>query len=443
VSRPVRVVIAATTAPWSAALRSYVRDHAQGVRVEVVMDRAALARTLGAVDVLFVDDVMRTFSASDIFRAQQAGAFVIGVSDQAGAGEKYLAELGVDKVVTAVSPTAELVALAWEASKASGTVVGREAVAEDFARARAAGTANERGTRLPVLSVWTKVSGGVGLSEAVVAAAEHLSQCHRVLLVEAEELSPVMLSRLSRSPEGGLPWAVSRKAQGLPALPDALSAPRQASPVIGHFDVVCAAANPAQALNASHLESFILEAVSSYDCVLVEASWLVGSPTARERFSATRALLQRAASVVVLAAPDPEGAARLVQWKSVALAHGIEAPTWAAFGRARPSRYERSHLGSIVESNTGRYPFARIVFLPEDPLVARARWNGELVWKGPFQRAVGALATEAVGSLLPSRRRGWGALATAARVKVEPTAVLVPAGTGGGAAAHSGNGART
>ncbi len=37
--------LAATKAAWSTALRSYVRDHTQGIAVEIIMDRFALARS--------------------------------------------------------------------------------------------------------------------------------------------------------------------------------------------------------------------------------------------------------------------------------------------------------------------------------------------------------------------------------------------------------------
>jgi hypothetical protein len=439
VSGPLRIVVGATTAPWSAALRSYVRDHAQGVRVEVVMGRAGLSRSLLGASALVIDDVMRTFSSLDVFKAQRSGVFVIGVADQAGAGRKYLADLGVDKVVAASVPPAELLALASEASEGvQGPEVALTSAEGQGASAPAWVPAQPGG----VVSAWTKVSGGAGLSEAVVAAAESLSKAARVLLVEAEELTPVMLSRLSRSPEGGLPWALSRVGQGLPALPEALSAPRREGPTVGHFDVVCGAANPAQPLNASQLEIFIAEAAACYDCVLVETSWLVGPGSARERFSATRSVLRRANSVVVLAAADPEGAARLVQWRAMAVAHRVQAPAWAVFGRARPGGYERSHLEEIVCSNTGRYPFAGLAFLPEDASVARARWNGELAYKGPFQKAAGALAAQSVAAFLRSRRgRSWPrAAGSGPRATVATTAVLV--GGERDAGAHNGSGRR-
>lgn len=389
----VRIGLGATTAPWSAALRSYIRDHIQGVAVEVLMDRLGLQRALPTLDVLVIDDIMRVFSMLDLARAQASGVSVVGVFDQArGSGQRYLAGMGVDQLVPASLTAAELVAVACEAAEAAPKARARPAP-------RLTSPAPSENARKVAgsVSAWTKVSGGAGLTEAVVAAAAQLSKTAKVLLVEAEEATPVLLSRLVRSPEGGLPLALSRAAQGVPALPEALSRPRpQTGAGIGNFDVVCGAQSGGQAVNAAHLERFLSEAVARYDYVLVETPWLVGPVTERERYGPARVVLRRSASIVVLAAADPEAAGRLVHWRAAAQAAGIGAPAWAVFGRARPRGYERDHLCSIVESNTGRKGFAGFAFLPEDRRVARARWNAELVWQGPFLEAVGDLVARSV-----------------------------------------------
>ncbi|MGH9104609.1 MAG: hypothetical protein ACRDZX_01990 [Acidimicrobiales bacterium] len=390
-----RLGVAATKAPWSAALRSYVRDHGQGVEAEVVMDRAGLRRAVPRIDVLVLDDVMRTFSVVDVARAHDGGVHVVGLFDPAtGMGRQYLTALGADQVVPASASPAELMALI---SQLAPRRPGR-ADPPDWglwARPTSASPAPKRGRGH--ISTWTKVSGGPGLTEAVVAAAEHLARRGRVIVVEAEEAAPVMASRLLRSPELGLAWALARARQGARALPGALSGARGDGTVpLGHFDVLCGPPAAAAPIAAAHLDRLLSEAVNCYDHVLLETGWLLGVPAGGERFSATRLALQRAATVVVMAAADPEGAARLVQWRAAALAAGVSVPCWAAFGRARRSRYEQGHLQSLVEANTGRHPFSGIRFLPEDPTVARARWNAEIAWKGPWLVAVKELAASSV-----------------------------------------------
>jgi hypothetical protein len=394
VTAELTIGLAATKAPWSAALRSYIRDHTQGISVEVVLDRVGLARSVPKLDVLIVDDIMRTFSASEIASAHHLGVHVLGLYDgDAGMGRAHVVNLGVDQALPATTPPAELVALVSETGPRRKTV-GEAAPLPGSPDTRPPRRSKRR---RGLVFAWTKVSGGTGSTEAIVATAEHLAQNSRVLVVEADEVGPVMASRLLRSSDMGLAWAVSRAGRGHKVLPDGLSGPRGDGTVpVGHFDVVCGTPGAAQVVPAADLLRLLEEAATSYDYVLVETSWLVGAPSGRERFGATRAVLATADRVVVMGSSDPEGAARLVEWRAAALAAGCKAACWAVFGRARASRYEKSHLASLVQANTGRHPFEGVCFLPEDPTVARARWNAEIVWKGPWLKAIKALANTAV-----------------------------------------------
>jgi hypothetical protein len=381
----VSVGLGATKAPWSAAFRSYVRDHGQGITVRVIMDRTELERATPGLDVLVVDDLMRTFSVLDVARAQDHGARVVGLFDQGtGMGRPYLVGLGLDQVLPAGTSPAELAAhLLALKPRRPATTVTRSGPPPGAGPGR---SAEGRGR----LNAWTKVSGGSGLTEAVVAAAEQMSRRARVLLIEAEELSPILVSRLVRSPETGLPWAVSRAGQGLRALPDGLSGPRGDGTVpVGHFDAICASPGAPHTLDQAHLSRLVTETLGAYDEVFVETGWLVAAaPSGRERFGAVRDMLVAADRVVVLASADPEGAARLVEWRALAEAAGVSAPCTAAFGRARNSRYERDYLTRVLLANTGRRPFSALSFLPEDQTVARARWNAEMVWRCPWLKAV-------------------------------------------------------
>lgn len=429
------VALAATKAPWSADFRSYVRDHSQGFDVEVVMDRAALRRVQAKVDVLVLDDVMRTFSAADVARARDSGIHVIGLFDNSeGMGRNYLLSLGVDQVVMAATAPEELLTLIGQVrprQQDRDRSPNRQPWVGDGPPGQRAGKPGG------AVMAWTKVSGGVGLSEAVTAAAEYLFRRGPTVLIEAEEVAPVLVSRLLRSPEGGLPWALSRTRQGLPAFPDGLSASRDDGTVpVGRFDAVCGAPGAAQIISPTLLEKVVDEAAGRYDYVVVETGWLIGSPSGRERFSAARAALQAAGSIVVMAAPDPEGAARLVQWKASALAAGITAPAWAVFGRARSSRYERGHLQGLVMANTGRHPFTGFAFLPEDEAVTRSRWNAEIAGKGSWQRALRDLVdSSAPEPVAPTAgRRRPSARATVRASVGAPVTGAAASGPGGGQA---------
>ncbi|HYA45329.1 MAG TPA: hypothetical protein VED59_06965, partial [Acidimicrobiales bacterium] len=217
--------VAATRAPWSASLRSYVRDHTQGISVEVVMDRAGLKRSAAKLDVLVLDDVMRLFSIPDLVGVQEQGVHVIGLYDQStGMGRQYLAGLGADQLLPATIAPGELVeAMLQIGPRERGNIAPGESSAWR-------GNGPERGHLCGLLTAWAKVSGGTGLTEAVIAVAERLARGARVLVIEADEGAPVMASRLQRSVETGLAWAASRITQGQPAFPEALCGARRDGP---------------------------------------------------------------------------------------------------------------------------------------------------------------------------------------------------------------------
>ena len=148
------VGVGATKAPWSGAFRSHVRDHGQGLTVRVIMDRGELERAAPGLDVLVIDDVMRTFSISDMARAQDHGAHVVGLFDPGpGLGREYLVGLGVDEALSATTPPAELSAhfLQLERRPERGTAAPRAgprfAVGTAPGRPASAGASSTRGPR--------------------------------------------------------------------------------------------------------------------------------------------------------------------------------------------------------------------------------------------------------------------------------------------------------
>ena len=113
------------------------------------------------------------------------------------------------------------------------------------------------------------------------------------------------------------------------------------------------------------------EALAVYDHVLVEIGPLLASPTGggvADRFAAGRVMAARAERAVVLASGDPEGAARLVEWRATAAEMDGPAAVWAVFGRV-PGRgpFERSHLGGILEASTRPAGFVGVHYLPGGP----------------------------------------------------------------------------
>lgn len=386
------VGLGATKAAWSAALRSFVRDHMTGITAETVLDGRQLARAgKRRLDVVVVDDVSRIFAPGDIGRAVEGGTVVIGLYDtEVGLGRTYLEGLGVSRLLPASVPTAELAALIAEVGPVNAGFSPQPEAIRAVPRVIA-----RRGS----VTALTSVSGGAGVTEALVGLAECWAKRSRVLVVEANPLSASLAARLHRDPAYGLGWALGRVGQGRRALPEGLSPPQDGLVELGGFDVVCQSASPGgpSAVDPVLLAALVEEGSAGYDHVLVEAGPLVAAAprTPIDRFSAGRALLAAADRVVVFAAADPEAAARLVEWRSEAVEAGVNGPVWAVFGRV-PGRgaFEGSQLAGLVEASSGPAGFTGVRTLPEDPVVGRARWNGELVWRGRWLKAVDRLAAE-------------------------------------------------
>ena len=212
------VGLTATRGAWSAELRAYLRDHSQGISVQVIMDRANLQRVAGVLDVLVLDDLMRLFTPADIARLSDEGVTVFAICHPAdGMGRQHLTNLGVEHVLMADTSPAEIASLFSPiVPRQKRTSGAREWGGWPSALPPPERRRNASGARV---SVWTKVNGGAGLTEAVIAVCEHLAAKSRVLLIELEEMTPVLVSRLLRSPDTGLAYALARASGGATCTP--------------------------------------------------------------------------------------------------------------------------------------------------------------------------------------------------------------------------------
>ena len=400
-----RVGVSATPAPWSKVLRSYARDHASGVEIETLLDPRYLVRSdRQRLHILVVDDVARIFTPDSIAAAGAAGTFVIGLSDEAnGMGRAYLERLGV-QLVLPVSTAPEELLRTFDQLAPPETAIGPFQLAHD-----------STGARHGRLSVWYSVSGGSGLTEAMIGTAQVLARSGRVLVIEVDPVSAVMAARLNRSPSSGLAWCLNRISQGRPCIPEGLSGPAEdaASP-LGAFDVITqGSAVAGSVIDARLLNALADEALASYDQVVVAAGPLApGSGGAnRDVFSPGRTLLPRADVALAWTTSDPIGALVLGKWRTTADDLRLAGQAWAVLGRSSRSRFEEQQLAEVVQVATASRQFNRLCFLPEDDAVRRARWNGTMVTRGRWADGVRRLAGALVAAPLADRaqdRSSWG-----------------------------------
>ncbi len=386
------VALTATKAPWSTNFREYCREHTTDLSVEVIVSvRSLLHPAHRAYDVLVIDDMMRLVGAADVAAAHDRQVHVLGLTDPTqGLGRRFLEDLRVDQIAPASLAPPELADLVR-------SVGPRNAHAEPARRPLALrprlGTPRRQGS----LTTFTPASGGAGLSETLVAVGEILaSQRRDVLVVEANEVSPVLASRLRRAPSTGLPWALALAQHDRPVFPEGLTGGRDdGTAPLGSFDVICGTSAPGGPLpvNPVELTALLEQALAIYDHVLVDTGpWLTrAAQTGRDRLNAARPALALARQALVFARATPDGTTQLVEWRSAAHDNGLQIPIFAVLGRAA-SKYERSHLAHMLEVNT-KWPntFAGVFFLPEDARITKARWNADLVTRGGWWRSVQAL----------------------------------------------------
>ena len=401
----IRIGVSATPASWSLALRNYARDHAIGVEMETLLDPRQLARAdRSRFHVLVVDDVARIFTPGTIAAAQEGGTFVIGLCNEAnGMGRAHLERLGVQLILP-------------DTTRPEDLLQAIDQLAPEEPGLRPLPPSRSPATNRGLLSVWYSVTGGSGLTEALIATAETMANGSRVLVIEADPVSTVLAARLNRSASSGLGWCLNRLAQGRSALPDGLSGPGDAAaPPLGRFDVICQGATiSGSAVEHDHLQGLVDEALEAYEHVLVAAGPLLSAvgANARDRLAVGRTLLPRADVALAWATADPIGAVALGNWRTVADELQLAGQAWALLGRSSRSRFEEQQLAEVVQAATANRQFHRLSFLPEDAAVRRARWDGRLVGRGRWYDAIGRLALT-IGQApravrAPERPGSWG-----------------------------------
>ena len=197
----VLVALTATKAPWSTNFREYCREHTTDLSVEVIVSvRSLLHPAHRPYDVLVIDDMMRLVGAADVAAAHDRQVHVLGLTDPTqGLGRRFLEDLRVDEIAPAGLAPAELADLVRSVGPRNAHV---EPARRPLALRPRLGTPRRQGS----LTTFTPASGGAGLSETLVAVGEILAAQRRdVLVVEANEVSPVLASRLRRAPSTGLP----------------------------------------------------------------------------------------------------------------------------------------------------------------------------------------------------------------------------------------------
>ena len=400
------VGVAATPRPWRQDLATYARDHVADLVVRTIRDpERVFDEHLHAV---LVDDVSTLLTRPWLARARAAGLRLVGVYDPtglSGRGERYLRDLGVDRTIPATATPEEMVTALLQLAE----TLDDDQLAADLA-ARA-GLLDEPAA--PHGSI-TAIGGpgGAGSTEVAICLADRLqARARSTVLVEANEDKPCLVRRMGLSPSPHLLHALRAAHLGEPPISECFASREFAAGRPVAFSVIAGIPKPADwpLVRRADVAQLLDALRDTFDEIVVDVAGHCdelghGMP---ERWAASRGALQAADRLIgVCPATGPAGVTAFLDWLAEV---GALRPPPALVAvnrmpRGRPAR--RQDLDGVLRTHLPPAWMADLRWLPQDPALADAAWEGRLAGKCPF-----ALAVDGIASLMapqPARpvRRG-------------------------------------
>lgn len=405
-NREPAVVMAHSPRSWGRLLKQHLMDHGGGRIVASVM--SAEDALVAGYDVFVADDTTSFLAVRFVADLQRRGVSVVGVYDPAqgeGTGKQRLLDLMVDEVIEADATPAEFVrVLARTSIRApGGPDRGLSALVADLAgpgasRADPFGEPPDDSQR-GRLVVITGASGGVGATEVAIGTALQVaSRGENPVLVDADDIGPSVAQRLSLPVNPNLRTAIDRVQAGNDDLEEVMIRSRSG------FDVIGGLANRRDwfELRPGDLSETILRLTRLRDHVIVNVSSrledlpAMGGPA---RYGVSRSMLALGDVVILVANPTPVGVARVLDWIAEAKPLIATTPLFLAFNAHRGGRFKAAE----IEAELRRvYQPGGMLFIPFDKNLMHATWQGVLLNRGPFGKAMALLAASA----LPTLRRG-------------------------------------
>ena len=366
------VALVFTPEPWVEELHRHFTDHGGALVRQIVVEPSVALEE--HYDVLIASHRWPALTHAFVGDVHARGRAVLGVYDrEEPAAHAHLVALGVDDALPSDAGPGAFV----DAVTLLGTRRDRPAAA-----APATGSTRPAG-RIVV------VGGPPGGGRTEIAL--HLACVSSAVLVDADDVAPAVAQRLGVPLEPNLRTAIDAAEHGRGDVGACVA--RQPCtgvraltglPNPGAWSQV----RPGEVVRVVHA----LAAANSVVVVDVAGSLdgVDAAGTTRARNAVARALVAEADVLVGVCAATPIGVTRFLSWAVEAMSLGPDIPMVVAMNRAPGSRFRR---GELFEELTRSLPAVEVVFVPDDGRVATAVWDGVPVAKGPFARAVSALAS--------------------------------------------------
>jgi hypothetical protein len=380
VSNAFTVAVVLSPRGWSGPLHAFVADHVPDVELVVVRDRRA---ALGSgAHLLVLDSTTPWLTAPFVAEAEAADIRLVGVYDRhdGGTSRDRLAGLGLTHLLEEAMPPEDVMFL--------------------LERLRPAVSNGPRADRVtpveapPVDGAVVPVGGpsGSGARELAVGLAAHWAEAgFSTLLVDGNETTPGVARRLGIGLYPHLLTAVERcAADGIDGVRSALADSVRPLP----FDVIVGLATPRDwdRVVPSDVTELLSACRREWERVVVTTSPLIEDLARRgDRFGISRRVLTNADIVVGAAEPTPRGVLRFLDWFAdagllradvVTVLNKVPSSRRVAF-EARQQLIDTA--GSLVDD---------VWELPLDRAVAAAEWDGQLVSRGRFRKALAGVVDE-------------------------------------------------
>ncbi len=371
------LALALSARNWSDELHRFLADHG-GARVRITaMGPEDLFGE--SFDVLLIDDICSFLTPRLVELVKASGREVVGVYDPAefADGKDRLLECGVSDVVEAGAHPDEFLRVIARVARAVTTAALSESIPESPTP-----EISER-RRQGVLAVGGPI-GGTGSTEIAIGIAARLGEAgRRVVLVDGDETVPSIAQRLDLPIHPNIRTAIDILEHRTGPVSGVIHAVDPIGVLTGLPNV-----NDWSEVRPNQIVDLVGELTSVFDHVVVNVGSHIealGFGGAHERFGISRRLLEIADRVIAVSLPTPVGIARTLGWLAEVdrLTGGTAVDLLV--NRAPRDQFRR---GELIEEITRTYQPASFGFMPTDDQVERAGWDGVLVARGRFKKAL-------------------------------------------------------
>jgi MinD-like ATPase involved in chromosome partitioning or flagellar assembly len=378
------LAIALSARDWPDRLRRFLADHGGArVRVAAMGPEDLLAE---AYHVLLIDDICSFLTPRLVELVSKGGRAVVGVYDPSefADGKDRLLECGVADVVEAGATPDEFLEVIDRLSEAIEGVDDRTAAETP--------TPSDEPSGHPTVIVVGGPPGGTGATEVSVALASILGGWRPTVLVDGDDNAPAVAQRLALPLYPNLRTALDVLEHRTGSLERVLHTIRGE-----RFLALPGLANVRDwsEVRPRQILDVVRELSLTRTFVVVDAgSQLESEGDGFGRHGMSRALIAAADRLVAVGLGTPVGVARLLEWLAGTdvMRGGVRSDVFV--NRAPVDRFRR---GELIDEITRTYQPASFTFVPDDRRVQSAGWDGAVLARGRFRRAVERWAARYAG----------------------------------------------